>query len=116
MLHTWEQTPGQMEFSLLDECGYVLHVEIQPGDQPMSYLLSLQLDYPEHYTVNDDIERFEMWINGEWAAAAVCVSPCTLYCGEFKLSQAENALLLAPKWYKVEIYDGDVIPLPHFVP
>ena len=64
----------------------------------------------------EGIERFEMWINGEWAAAAVCVSPCTLYCGEFKLSQAENALLLAPKWYKVEIYDGDVIPLPHFVP
>ena len=113
---TWEQTPGQMEFSLLDECGYVLHVEIQPGDQPMSYLLSLQLDYPEPYTVNDDIERFEMWINGEWAAAAVCISPCTLYCGEFKLPQTENALLLAPKWYKVEIYDGDVIPLPHFVP
>ena len=113
---TWERMPGQMKFSLFDECGYVLHMEIQPGDQPMSYLLSLQLDYPEHYTVNDDIERFEMWINGEWAAEAVCVSPCTLYCGEFKLSQAENALLLAPKWYKVEIYDGDVIPLPHFVP
>ena len=113
---TLEQTPGQMKYSQLDERGYVLHVEIQPGDQPMTYLLSLRLDYPAHYTVNDDIERFEMWINGEWAAAAVCIFPNTLYCGEFEVTQAENTLLLVPKWGKSELYDGEAIMLPTFMP
>ena len=110
------QTPGQMKCSLLDERGFVINVEIQPDDRPMTYLLNLRLDYPEHYMVNDDIERFEVWINGERSAAAVCVSPYTLYCGKFKVTQAENTLLLVPKWGKSELYAEDAIMLPAFIP
>ncbi len=81
----------------------------------MSYSLKLQIDYPERYTVNDDIEGFDVYVNGEKAGTADCVELYQLYCGELKLEEEENTILLVPVWPKGGAIEEDAVMLPTFI-
>lgn len=62
--------------------------------------IGVHITYPENYTVNDDIERFAVYVNDKAQNEIICIEPYERYRGIAWLEEGTNDIMLVPIWYK----------------